>query len=734
MDTSTGPNLPPIDASGLVPEDQEASTIAYVQNIDLESFESLNGMPADGNGSVASWLQLADDNLRIYELGDIDGVTPVYANDIQSDVIAISDRQCREPVVSSIQPVAVGDKPVVFWIGPPAAAMKLGIDPVFVSGTFYPESGQQMEPPPLPPQLVDMLPPELIQDEKLFVAVNGELIAEFYQSLFDVTWQRSRLDQWFRSNTLQNNIAGWQFALYEFDHATKTAMMTELSVHQVRMDPTVATLEKAAYSGVWLLVDQAWAFRKYPKLKDLIESESRLGNPLPYGSSSNPLAELMSVNFRRKMLVMQVWWFRNQNVKLTQQEAMDGGHVVPTQIPIEQESPDGIPTDQSSGEENGQGQEDAAQEGQGQDQGQVPAPQDIGAGDDAGNVLAAPPPPVPMRTAMIHAQSGAEIDEAHEDWPTRLGLGRMIIINNHVAEWVEEDAWDMQLVHNVCIPVPRKPWGIGEPYRLLNMQRAYNRVWGSMVDHCDWNAHPPAVISESMHRATMGVYPDARVKPGITLIVDDQTLRDSGGKLDIIQPLPQMGAHLPIMEQRMSQKLSEASGNTDVLQGRATDSQARSGKAIELLQTASESTISLKAQNSGDMVYRLDRLILHDISRSFSVEDAMKIVKKYPPQVIRYMLAQGPEIEMEFSVSIAGGGAVSQQRRAKDQQDLSIAAISMETYRDRNNIDHKQEQARINQQVMQQAQQAAMMPQQPAPQSKSGSNGNGHAQPAGGRM
>ncbi len=725
-------HLPPIDASGTVSEADEASTLAYVQNIDLESFESLNGMPADGNGSVASWLQLADDNLRVYELGDIDGVTPVYANDIQNAIIAITDRQSREPVSSSIEPVATGDKPVVFWVGPPAAAMQMGLDPVFVTGAVDPMTGQQHEPPPLPQEMVDALPPELIQNDQFFVNVNAELTAEFYQSLFDVTWQRSRLDQWFRANILQTNIAGWQFALYEFDHDSKTVQMTELSVHQVRMDPTVSTLEKAAYAGVWLLVDQNWAYRKYPHIKDLIESEARLGNPLPYGSSSNPLAELMSVNFRRKMLIMQVWWFRNQNIKLSPEEAAAGGHVIPTQVPIQQENPDGVPTQENKGQEQVQGQDNAAEEGQEGDA----AAQDVGAGNDGGqgpDVLN-PPTPLPMRTAMIHAVHG-EIDPTHEQWPTRLGLGRMVIINNHVAEWREEDAWDMQLVHNVCIPVPRKPWGIGEPYRLLNMQRAYNRVWGAIVDHCDWNAHPPAVISESMHKATMEVYKDAKVKPGVTLIVDDQTLAANGGKLEVIQPLPPLGAHLPTAEQRMSQKLSESSGNTDVMQGH-TDPQAQSGKAIELLQSAGESTISLKAQNSGDMIYRLDRHILHDISRSFSVEDAMKVVKKYPPQVIRYMLAQGPVTEMEFSVSIAGGGAVSQQKRSKDQQDLGLQAISMETYRDRNNIDHKQEQSRINEQVMQQAQQQAILaPPQPEKKAGGGSgNGNGHAQPAGGRM
>ena len=513
----TPPNhLPPIDPSGQVSAEVEASTIAYVQQIDQESYESLNGMPADGNGSVSSWLQLADDSLRIYELGDIDGVTPVYANDIQTAVIAIADRQSREPVQSSIEPVAVGDKPVVFWVGPSAAARQLGIDPVYVGGAIDPTTGQQHEPPPLPQDYSENLPPELLENDKFFAAVNGELTAEFYQSLFDVTWQRSRLDQWFRSIILQTNIAGWQFALYEFDHDDKKAMMTELSVHQVRMDPTVATLEKAAYAGVWLLVDETWAFRRYPHLKDLIEAESRLGNPLPYGTSSNPLSELMSVNFRRKMLVMQLWWFRNQYVKLSADEAIAGGHVVQTEIPIEQETTDVQEQPETGETGEGQpvqgGQEDAPEEGQGEDA----AAQDVGAGD----VLAAPPepPPIPTRTALVHAQTGEEIDPTHKDWPTRLALGRMCIINNHVAEWVEEDAWDIPLVHNVCIPVPRKPWGIGEPYRLLNMQRAYNRVWGSMVDHCDWNAHPPSVISESMHRATMEVYKEAKVKPGVTLI------------------------------------------------------------------------------------------------------------------------------------------------------------------------------------------------------------------------
>lgn len=724
METTPPLHLPPIDASGNVPPDQEASTLAYINNIDQECYESLNGMPADAAGSVSSWLMLADDNLRVYEVGDIDGTTPVYANDIQNAVIAITDRQSREPVLSTIEPVAVGDKPTVFWVGSQTAAMQMGIDPVYVIGAIDPATGQQHEPPPLPDQFVEQIPPEMLENDRLFAPVNGELIADFYQALFDHTWERSRLDQWFRSNILQTNIAGWQFALYEFDHPTKTVAMTELSVHQVRMDPTVSTLEKAAYAGVWLLVDQNWAMRKYPKLagqidpstgKNIIEQESRLGNPLPGSSSTNPLSELMSVNFRRKMLVMQIWWFRNQYIKLTPDQAVSAGHVVQTQVPIQQEASDAIPTGQEPiYTEQGQDQEEGKGQA-GQVSGEIredPTTQDAGTGDV---------PIIPTRPAFIHAESGEEIDPAHKDWPTRLGLGRMVVINNHIAEWVEEDGKDIQLVHNVCIPIPRKPWGIGEPYRLLNMQRAYNRVWGAMVDHCDWNAHPPALISETMHAKTMDIYKDARVRPGATMIIDDATFNAHGGKVDVIQALPEMGDYLPLTEQRMSQKISESSGNNDVLQGRAPAGQAKSGKAIELLQTAGESTISMKAQNSGDMVYRLDQMILHDIARSYSVEDAMKIVKRYPPQVIRFMLSMGPEIEMRFSVSIAGGGAVSQQKRLRDQQDLGVGAISLETYRDRNNIDNKQETARIADQAMQQAQQAAMMQPQPQPSEKQSS-------------
>ncbi len=677
IDFKSSNRLPPI---GQITADNEQSAISFVQQIDMECYESLNGTPADGTGSVNSWLSLADDNLRIYELGDIDGVTPVYANDIQNAVIAITDRQSRESVMSSIDPVSVGEPPTVFWIGPPIFAMQLGIDPVYVSGALDPQTGKMIAPPPLPQQIVDQLPPEMIENDKWFVLANGEMTA---------------------SGILQTNIAGWYFALYEFDHQAKTVLMTELSVHQVRMDPTVSTLEKAAYAGVWLLVDATWAFQKYPRFAELIESESQLGEPSDRGSGTNPLAEYASVNFRRKMLTMQIWWFRNQFVKLDEADAIASGHIVKTEIPIEQENAD-VPS-QIFHEEEGQ-KEDADEAGQ-EEQAMALAGQSAAQDVGAGNAIVQ----IPTRTALVHAESGEEIDAAHDLWPVRLGLGRMVIINNHVVDWSEEDAWDIPLMHNVCIPVPRKPWGIGEPYRLLNMQRAYNRVWGSMVDHCDWNAHPPCLISESMHAATIGVYDDAKVQPGKTIIVDDATFNANGGKLDVVQPLPQMATHLPEVEMRMSQKLSESSGNTDVLQGRVPSGQAKSGKAIELLQSAGESTISLKAQNSGDMVYRLDRLILHDISRSFGVEDAMQVVKKYPAHVVEYLLAQGPKTEMQFAVSIAGGGAVSQAKRAKDQEDLQSGAISLETYRDRHNIDHKQEQARIDQQMMKQAQQQAQM-------------------------
>jgi hypothetical protein len=694
--------LPPI---GAIPDDQHSEAISFVSGIFEECAESR-----------ASFAAVADQSVTVYERGSDDDTSTVYANDIQNAVITVTDVQAKEPPVSSWEPSDTGGKCPVYYVGSRFAPVAASLPPECVSGILDPLSGEQLAPPqPIPEEIVDWLDLQGALTDDLVVRVNAEVIGDYFQTLYDKVWQRSRLDQWFRANVLQTNIAGWQFALYEFDPGSKTAVMTELSVHQAFMDPTVSTLEKAAYFGVDLVVDEGWAKRRYPKLASVLSAEAHTGQP-DSPDSTNSLGSLQSVNFRRRMVTMRIAWFRNQPIKLAPEEAIASGQLSQMQIPLA--GPEPLPPDAPFSPEEHEAQaQEQVEEVPGQGQILPDADGFEGQGPDAAPVLGPPQPAPQFREVLTHPETGEELTPEHEQWPVRYALRRMVIVNNRIiAADEEEDGRDGGLVHNVAIPIPRKPWGLGEPYRQLQMQKARNRMLGAIVDHCDHNAHPPSLISQGMYDATKGVYEDARTTPGSTLIAPDTQFMQANGKLDVFQTLPPLAEHHITGQQLMKQEISEGSGNTDVLNGRAPASTVKSGKAIELLQGAGASAIELKAMNSGDMVYRLGMLLQWDIWRNFTVEDCLKITRRYPPHIVAHILSEGPRLEWMLSVIIGGGGASRTMKREQDRVDQQAGRISMETYRDRWNIDHKQEEQRITQQIVKQAQMQAML-QPPAPAS-----------------
>src|SRR4051812_25153578 len=198
---SAQPYPPPV---GEITDDDHSAVWSFLAGLVEEAVEQRQ-----------EWIQLADDALNIYAYGKADPPDPgeIVINDIQQAVISATDIQTKEPPAVTLEPVEVGDVPQVFWNGPPEIGAELGILPQEAE-PWVDETDQQQAPVPLDEpqvQFIDQLIEAGQLKDDVIVKVNDELVADTYQGVFDVYWERSQADLFLRQNLLETNIQGWTF-------------------------------------------------------------------------------------------------------------------------------------------------------------------------------------------------------------------------------------------------------------------------------------------------------------------------------------------------------------------------------------------------------------------------------------------------------------------------------------------------------------------------------------------
>lgn len=790
----TTDELPPLGSMDLDGADADrAWASSYVTGLVQECLQSRE-----------PWVLQADRNYQIFAYGA--DPTPdddeLVVNSIQNAVIAVTDIQTKEPPTVKLDPVETGEPGETYWNGPQDLGIRLGLPAQCVAAWLDPQTGDLMHPLPIDEGQADQFQAMVTAGQlkpEWVVTVNDQLVADTYQTLFDVTWQRSRIDRSIRSNLLWTNVFGWTLWLYEWDDSRKRHVMRPMSVKQVYVDPTVEDIDDAAYAVVDHVLGADQAKRLYPQVADQIEELAHVGQPsrAPEGSS---YGQVFEQTFRRKVVTLRVVWLRDQPCLYPPQVAIERGLVEAREVPDAIEALSSQPptndiharrlmdmvsggaADEQEGEgtlgddplrglnyDDDAGAADDDQTGTGADEGAGDAeradagnkgvedggaePGDTGDGADEGELLegtdgggadgdaggvpatrprvgpgggagsaaaveptAVAPLPAPTRVALFKPGTDEEVDPTHPDWPTYNCLRQMTLIEGLVVDDRECTYFDIPVLHNVNVPLAQRPWGIGEPYRLWKLQKADSRMLAALVEHCEYFKAPLTAISQSMHDSLVERYKSAYIKPGMTLVVEDELWNASGGKLHNVMDPPTTPPALVGMRETLKNEITELSGYSDVLQGRAQPG-VESGRAIELLQTAASSMIGFKSAHTGDFVYRFAMHALHSLVWRLDPDDVAQIVSRYKPGVLAAICERARTIEWDCSVTVSSGNGTVLSRKKQDaQNDLKLNAISMETYREKAGIDHRVEEDRFKQAAEKAlTMPGAMMPQPGAP-------------------
>lgn len=663
-----------------------------------QAIGAMTQLATEAASARSQWEPLVEDNLTTYIWGQPEGQPDedqLVVNEIQNSVIAQIDVQTQEPAQISLEPVETGEPPLYFWNGPQdVGLLEFGLIPAEVAEWVDPADGQTKPPVPLDERLAGALqsvavpkegnpalPPGAIRPEWV-VEMDDKLVADVYQTIFDVYLERSDFEEWTEQNLLDSGVQGWAWALFEYDDNADRFLLTHLPVTQVYVDPTARGIADAAYAMVDIPLDADRAKTAYPHLADQISEWARMGTPNPFDGNTQ-WGDAYDRDFRRLMVQFRLCWLRNQLVPMTKDEAValglvqevapyGEGQVPPVLGAVEPGAPAGA---DGAGDDGGGGADGlllAAQRGQ-------PAA-------DA---------PVDGQCVLVATGQPVAPGDVAGGWPTRLGIRQITQIGQEVVDDRECPFQDIPLLLNVNIPMPgQRPFGMGEPYRLLSIQKAESQQLTSMVEHCAYFSHPTTFLSQTSADLLAKETGRAFVSPGDTITMPDQMFESAmkAGFVGVV-PAPAMSTAVPQVFEMTKALLEDISGHTDVMQGR---SQAGDAAAkVETLQAQASGLMRFKGRRTGYMLKRLARLGVHELVRRLTVDDMLRIVSKYKRAIVERVRERGQSIEWNVKVTVSAGAGQKMQNAQLATMYLNAGVIGRRSFSDRVGLDYQTEKQRL---------------------------------------
>jgi hypothetical protein len=473
-------------------------------------------------------------------------------------------------------------------------------------------------PPPVPP------PPE-----DLIIEVNDSTSAQALQTIFDAKWEQADAQAAFVENVMNKNILGWQPTLIEFDDEEKNHVLTNVHPKHVFPDPLHNNPKRWAYCVFDQPVSVDEALSRWPHLSAKIIDVAKVGTLNYPGSHHYDPAAMFDQYYQREMVVVRTAWIRYQRYPMNREQAVQKGRVVQTQVQtgtrlVEQ------PVDE----------------------------------------FALPQPPVEepvMRDALM--VDGQEVDEAHELWPTRLGIRQVTVIvgTGSVVDDRECEYPDIPLAVNKNVAIPFSTYGQGEPERLQGLQMAVNRVLSAFVTFHAYNAYPPELIAESVVEMLGEGLKDSRTKPGQRLTIPDSLLIQLGTPEKIVMNLQQgtMTADFWRLLDLLVQYIDMEGNQADVIQGEASASW--SGKTVDALQSAANQVIRGKAIYTEFYLKDMSRTLVYNLLHRLTTEDWKRIVSRYPVQAIEAIAKRLKALDIDIAVEIASGSGASKRAELNNQ-------------------------------------------------------------------
>lgn len=260
---------------------------------------------------------------------------------------------------------------------------------------------------------------------------------------------------------------------------------------------------------------------------------------------------------------------------------------------------------------------------------------------------------------------GTPVTPDHPQWPTRLAVRQISII----ADAPAGDDWDIvcpygdiPILHLKNIFVIGKPWGVGEPFAVRNLNKAYSSITNSAVDHADYNAHSAKEMPVSLADAMDKEYGEAFVRPDQIIRVPNELWKPNEPSVRDI-PVSQFSPDSYKIRELLGEDINEIGGRPDVTAGN-TPTKNASGQLVAQLSDNAAAPLNFKAQQIVFMFEGLVDKMLFCILRYKSLEvlaDTAGIPVPLMALVKERALAKAPNIAITIST---GAGAAIERKRA----------------------------------------------------------------------
>lgn len=588
-------------------------------NTQDETLKRFQDLLREGQETRMDFEEQWDTNLKRYvgvhwEAEPPKGLRHFTNNRIQTAIIANVAVQAEQRPRVELRPVETGE-PATVYLSSNGAAKAAQLQIPMTEGQLQskePLSAEEVAalmaiPNPMPdPMAIPGSPPLPYFNTEDFIGITDKTATEATQTAVDIMMDRSCFDSHLIENVTNKTIVGHQATLVQWNDYTRMPELVTVHPRNCWIDPTATDMQTAEWFILATVMSANKAVGMFPKHKAAIRQAATEGQQdnRSVASGGGQLGQpYTNTDFGRDMVTIYTMWERSHPFPMSVEEAVASGAVRVLKL---EEGIETYVTDDANGK------------------------------------------PV-------------ETEEGDELWPSKPGILQSRILNEDmVLEEIECPYDTIPVAWNINLPIPFRPYGMGEPERLEDMQQLINRIMSIMHNHYRYFQSPQNVMAQSMVQAMEDQKEPFHSHPGRTVTVPDDLYIAMRGRVKTSEDAPTFPQAAVNALTLAISEFKELSGYTDVMQGKP-HSGAESGRAILALQTAARGTIGYKSMLTEKYVREVVRLYVCILRDYMTPDDWKKMVSKYPIEVLTALQARMKDIDFDISVEIVSGRGVTRE-------------------------------------------------------------------------
>lgn len=580
-----------------------------------------------------SFLSDADDNFNLlidnanWNLAK--NAVPLPINRIRPAINALVAAQANDPYAIKFNARELGE-PATYFIDPGALGPKSGALLESIGVELGMPIGQEYytgdDPKPLP-RFVGKALASRPEAQDILISVTGKTVADTVKVLYKMIAKRGHDEAIVVENVFNKETFGLGWTLTEWDNTdpkNPRPVYTNCHHKSVHIDSLCTEVDRANGLTYSTTITAAEALRRFPAFKDEVLMMAKPGAPRPDPLFSQ--AEILTTLYsERPLLNFRMAWFRDQRIPMSLKEAAEANYICPT--------PDSL----------------------------------------LDTYVEEPDKPKYMM------KNGTPIEDQDPNWPFRLGIREIIIIEDAVVGYTECKWPTIPMCKNKCGPIPYSPYAEGTPKRLKYLQEGINAIMSDIRTHCDFFGSPAIGIMKSLADSM-----EAQFGKGFSCIgakfkiPDDVFLQLKGQVMSVTEP-PAAPQHLFDFVKMLLDLIDKEAGNPEVMQG---DAKAKwSGSLVKTLQSAAMTVLQFDSIFTEHYIEELAFLTQWAIVKFMTIDDWTAIIKKYPPHVVRYIFARAggglnnPNhgLDWDIEAEVASGSASVKAQAKTDAVNLFLA-------------------------------------------------------------